>query len=411
MAGLVLLPAAGCGSKAAPPKPAPPTVTAAVATQGTIYPSEQLAGIIAPYQNVAIQSTLAEPADEVPVNEGDFVHKGELIARLDTADLEANLAADIANAQSAHAGTSKTVYSGGLSISQGVDTLHGAQAALVQAQANLQRDSADLVRDQALARQGYISAQALQQQQTTVRDDQQALRSSQAAVSSAQSNVSTNGSLAGSGLQAASVAQSKAAEEQALAQAQQERVMISKATIVSPIDGVVVNRNLNPGEYPGTRQIFTLQQVDPIYAILHSSGSEVANIANGATVSVQSSDLHRTFSGRVVGVLNQVQPGSTDFQVKVVMRNPQGKLRAGMAVGATVSLPQLSGLVIPETAFTDDTHTAVLTIAEDDTVHTLTVAEVGTDGKKSVVTGLQTGARVVSNGQSGISEGQKVAVR
>src|ERR1700719_3199345 len=104
VAGFVLPLAAGCGSKAPPPKPPPPTVTAAVATQGTIYPSEQLAGIIAPYQNVAIQSTLAEPADEVPVSEGDFVHKGELIARLDTADLEANLAADIANAQSAHAG-------------------------------------------------------------------------------------------------------------------------------------------------------------------------------------------------------------------------------------------------------------------------------------------------------------------
>ena len=74
VAGFVLPLAAGCGSKAPPPKPPPPTVTAAVATQGTIYPSEQLAGIIAPYQNVAIQSTLAEPADEVPVSEGDFVH-------------------------------------------------------------------------------------------------------------------------------------------------------------------------------------------------------------------------------------------------------------------------------------------------------------------------------------------------
>ena len=67
--------------------------------------------------------------------------------------------------------------------------------------------------------------------------------------------------------------------------------------------------------------------------------------------------------------------------------------------------------MIPETAFTDDTRTAVLTIAEDDTVHTQTVAEVGSDGKKSVVTGLQMGTRVVSNGQSGVSEGQKVAVR
>jgi len=408
---LALPAVSGCGSKAPPPKAPPPTVTAAAATQGTIYPTEQLAGIVAPYQNVAIQSSLTEPADVVPVSEGDIVHKGELIAQLDTADLEANLAADIANAQSAHANTSKTVYSGSLSISQGVDTLHSAQSSLRQATATLQLDQANLIRDQALSRQGYISAQTLQQQQTTVRNDEQALRSAEAAVSSAQSNVSVNGSLQGGGLQASSVAQSAAAEKQALAQAQQERVMIAKATITSPIDGVVVNRNLNPGEYPGTRQIFTLQQTDPIYAILHSSGSEAANVATGATVTVQSADLHRNFNGRVAGVLNEVQPGSTDFQIKVQMRNPQGKLRAGMVVSATVSLPQLSGITIPETAFTDDTHSAVIAIYQDDTVHTTSVHEVGDDGKKAVVSGLPMGARVVSNGQTGITEGQKVAVR
>ena len=402
---------AGCAQKQTRPPAQPPTVTAAVTSQGTIYPNEQLAGIIAPFQNVAIQSSLTEPADDVPVGEGDVVHKGEVLARLDTADLEANLAADIANAQAAHANTSKTTYQGGLSISQGVDTLSSAKASLVQAQANLVRDRADLVRDQALARQGYITAQALQQQETTVRDDEQAVSSARAAVSSAQSNVVANGSLQGNGLQAESVAQSKATEEQALAQAQQQRVMISKATIVSPIDGVVVNRNINPGEYPGSRQIFTLQQVDPIYAVLHSSGAEAANVATGAPVSVSSSDLKKTFRGHVVGVLNQVQPGSTDFEVKVVMSNPQGRLRAGMAVSASVSLPQLSGLVIPETAFTDDTHTAVMTIDDDDTVHTQTVAEVGNDGKRAVVTGLRQGTRVVSNGQSGINEGTKVAVR
>ena len=58
-------------------------------------------------------------------------------------------------------------------------------------------------------------------------------------------------SLSAPGLQQSSVAQAKAQEEVALAQAQQIRVSISKATIISPIDGVVVNRNLNPGEYPG----------------------------------------------------------------------------------------------------------------------------------------------------------------
>jgi len=42
----------------------PPYVATTLASAGTIAPSEQLAGVVAPYQNVAIQSSLTEPADE-----------------------------------------------------------------------------------------------------------------------------------------------------------------------------------------------------------------------------------------------------------------------------------------------------------------------------------------------------------
>jgi multidrug efflux pump subunit AcrA (membrane-fusion protein) len=405
-----LLLAVGC-AKSTPRQAALPSVSATSAAQGTVRPIERLAGLVAPYQNVAIQSTLSEPADQVNVNEGDVVRRGEVLAQFDTADLQASLDADLANAQSARANTSKTVYQGTLSIAQGVDTLSSAQAAVRQAQSNLQRDQADLNRYHALAQQGYVSAQQLQASETTVRDDVATLRSLQAAVSSAQSNVTANGSLQGQGVQAATVEQSHAAEAAALAQAQQERVAISKATVISPIEGVVVNRNINPGEYPGTRQIFTLQQVDPIYAVLRGSGSQIALLATGAAATVQSSDLRRSFAGHVVGILNQVQPGSTDFEVKVALRNPQSKLRPGMAVEAVVSLPPLQGVTVPVTAFTDDSHTAILTIDDSDTVHTATVSEVGNDGTTAVVNGLRAGTRIVSNGQSGVGEGQKVAVR
>ncbi len=68
------------------PKPvaAPPFVQTTIASFGTIRPSESLAGIIAPYENVAVQSTLSEPADSVDVQEGDVVRKGQVLAQLDS---------------------------------------------------------------------------------------------------------------------------------------------------------------------------------------------------------------------------------------------------------------------------------------------------------------------------------------
>ena len=110
-----------------------------------------------------------------------------------------------------------------------------------------------------------MSQQSVDAQSTLVRNDQQAVNTASSNLSAARSNVQANGSLSGQGLQASAVQQSAAQEQVALAQADQVRVQMSKASIASPIDGVVVNRNLNPGEYPGNREIFTLQQVNPIF--------------------------------------------------------------------------------------------------------------------------------------------------
>jgi len=401
-----------CGHAAQPVAAAAPYVQTTLASLGSIEPGEALAGVVAPYQNVAISSTLTEPADEVAVEEGDVVHRGEILAQLDTADLEAALQSDVAQARSDRASTVHNVFAGSLSIAQGVDGLQTAQTSVQQAQANLARDQTDLRRYQQLLRNGYIAEQQVAQQQTTVNDDAQTLRSDVAAVASASSNVTANGTnLSAPGLQSSTVQASQATEQVALANANQERVQISKATIVSPIDGVVVNRNLNPGEYPGTRQLFTLQQVNPIYAILHGSGAQIAEIATGATATINSTDAKRSQRrGVVAGVLNQIVPGSTDFQVKVVLQNPDGSLRPGMAVSGSVRLPGVHGIRVPQTAFTDDNHDALM-VVQNGTVKTAHVAEIADDGNTSIVTGIAAGTRVVSDGQTSVGDGEKVAVR
>ncbi len=406
--------AAGC-AKATPPRstPPPPRVATAVARVGTLRPAESLPGLIAPYANVAIQSTLTEPADAVNVREGDHVSRGEVLVVLDTADLQAELAADLAQANSDAASATHVAYAGNLSIAQGQQSVRGATAAVRQAQETLARDTLDLRRYQALIAHGYISQQQVAQQTALVSNDQQAVRSAQATLSSNVSAQQANGTnLEAPGLQSSSVAQARATEQVALAQAQQVRTSIAKATIVSPIDGVVVNRNINVGEYPGTRQILTLQQTDPVYAVLRGSGSQIADIATGAPAQIAASDVsQRAFSGRVVGVLNQINPGSTDFQVKVLLQNPAGKLRPGMVVAGNVALPSVRGVRIPATAFTSDSHDAVMIVDAHDTIRTKTVTDRADDGSQAIVAGLPAGTRVVTDGQTSVGDGQRVAVR
>ncbi len=388
-----------CGPKHAAQASAP-YVDTAIAQTGTLVPSSAMSGLIAPYENVAIQSSLSEPADSVNVQEGDHVTEGEVLAQLDTADLQAQLQSDIATAQSDAANTAHTVYSGNELITQGSQGLNSAAA-------NLARDQRVDNRDEQLLRQGYVSEQQVEADRALVRNDQATLQSAQATVQANGSNINAPG------LQQSSVAQAKAQEAVALAQAEQIRVSISKATIVSPINGVVVNRNLNPGEYPGTRQIFTLQQVSPIYAILRGSTDQVAGIRSGtiATIQTDGASGKQKFSGSVIGVLNEIQPGSTQFQVKVLLANPGEVLRPGMAVSGSVALPAARGVLVPTTAFTDDNHDAVQIVQTDNTAKTVSVTEVASDGTRSVVTGINAGTRVISNGQASVGDGEKVSYK
>ncbi len=420
---------ASCGrgtAKHARTAPSPNPIPTAAARVTTVHATSSISGVIAPLQNVAITSSLAEPADRVTVNEGDHVRTGQLLATLDTADLRAELAqaqatvqTDIRNAASSTAKVSQARFTQQLNIGQSGDQVSSARAALASAQQTLRNDTLNLTRDRALLGSGYIAQQTVDQQQTLVNNDASAVRTAQANLSSAVTNQAVTGTNT-SGLSAATVTSAQADANaaratigQAQAQVQQYQAQIAKATIVSPVNGVVVNRNMNTGEYPGSRTIFTIQQLDHVYAVLNASSSDTFAIPVGAHVRLAVAGNSATaYTGNVVAVLGQVTPGSTNFTVKVLVANADGRLQSGLPVTASVALPAVSGVGIPSTAFLDDSHTSVL-VADDELVDvvakTVKVRELGSDGTTSIVSGLKAGEKVISNGQLGVTDGQSLA--
>jgi membrane fusion protein (multidrug efflux system) len=406
--GVFALTATGCGHKARPPRStASAEIPVVKAAPGGITPVSSLSGTIAPLQNVAITSTLSEPADTVAVNEGDHVSRGQLLAQLDIADLQAQLDADLGVAASDKAKADQTYDQAGLTISQNSNTVNAANAAVRAAQQTLANDRLTLTRDAQLLKQGYIAQSQYDAQATTVKNDAQNVASAQVTVQNDATQVAANGTTS-TGLQGATVAAARADEQTALAQAQQVRVQIAKARITSPIDGVVVNRNLNVGEFPGTRQIFTLQQTDHVYAILNGAASQIVGISNGTHVQLSSSNIPgQHVDGKVVGILNAVTPGATNFVVKVLIDNARGLLRPGMVIAGNAALPPQNGIRVPITAFLDTTNTTVQVVRDCKTA-TVNVTMLGEDNKNAVVTGLSAGETVVQNGQLGLPNDQPV---
>ena len=372
-----------------------PALRTAVLVRGSIVPSIVLSGLIAPLQNVAISSSLQEPAGAVYVREGDRVRAGQLLAQLDVADLRANYTAAKRNAEDAFSRIAQTRDQGTLTIAQARANLESAQAQLSQAQQKLSLTGVTLRRDQQLYAQGFLSKQLLDNDTTQYETDRQAVSSAQAAVDSAAAGVRVNGNNS-AGLQRENLASAQAAAASADAQADQIAVQIRKATIVSPVDGVVVNRTINPGQYPGSAPLFTVQEIDEVYAMLNASSDQIFALRSGAAADITVGALHlRHIRGVVEAVLGQAQPGGTNFVVKVRVPNPNGTLQSGMVVSASIAMPAVTGWMIPTRAFIDAAHDSVRVATSDGSTRVAAVRDLAEDGSHSIVEGLAPGSRVV----------------
>jgi HlyD family secretion protein len=397
---LALITCTGCGGSAdanAKPSATPaPHVQAATAADGVIHPTLQLAGVVAPYRQAGIAGDLTEPIADVDVQEGDRVRAGQVLAHLQTDDLQAQLvsgqrvvAEDIARyAQSAYQ-TSAVNAQDASAVKSAQDALHQAAVA---------RDGAltDLKRYEALEAQGYIAPQTVDQQRTTVASDIAAVNTAQATLNQALASAQANGSGTNAGEQQATLQAARAAADAAAASVAQLQRQLSRATITSPIDGVVDAVNANPGEYPSGRQLFTIEQVSSMFVLLPTSAAQVTTIRTGAQVTFTSTAGPQRYTGKVVAVLDALQPGTTNFTVKVLVANPNGDLHAGMPLTGIVALPAVRGVEIPVTAFVDDGHASIYTIKHD-TVSSTPVRDVRDDGLHAIVTGIEPGATIVQD--------------
>ena len=133
-----------------------------------------------------------------------------------------------------------------------------------------------------------------------------------------------------------------------------------------------------------------------MFALLPTATSQVVQIPDrrsGVDHRFRQSGLDH---GKVVAVLDELRPGTTNFTVKVLVPNADGHLHAGMPVTGDLTLPPVNGIEIPVSAFIDDTHSTVYAV-ENGVAKTVDVHDVRDDGTNAIVTGIAAGTRIVSN--------------
>ena len=206
--------------------------------------------------------------------------------------------------------------------------------------------------------------------------------------------------------------------DEAIAQAKAKQALIAKKQIRAPFSGRLGIRQVNLGEYiaPGAR-IVSLQALDPIYADYTLPERHLAqlHVDQPVRVLVQAYE-NAVFEGRISAIAPEIDKETRSLKIRVILPNPQKKLRPGMFVETRTILPLRRDLLtLPRTAITFAPYGASVFViehtGESTTVQRRTIRTGQVRGERvEIVEGLSAGTEVVSAGQIKLRNGMPVAI-
>jgi Cu(I)/Ag(I) efflux system membrane fusion protein len=168
----------------------------------------------------------------------------------------------------------------------------------------------------------------------------------------------------------------------------------------SPLDGVVVAISATPGQPFTTGQtLYQLADLSHLWAVGKVAEQDLPALAVGQQATLKIAGMTEPVTGTVSLVGAVVDTNTRTADVRVVVPNPEGKLRAGMfaslEVEAPVSEPDV--LTVPESAVLDDGKKQVVLIADGQGTFTPRPVQVGARGSGyvEIVDGVFAGESVV----------------
>lgn len=278
----------------------------------------------------AVVSQVAGKVERIAVQEGERVRAGQVIAQLDSRERSAA----VAQAEAAVNERTEALHQAEAELRATVPTVKGAGADIRRIHATLEEAQRNFQRTQQLARGNAATPQELDAARAR-------LREAQAQLGSLAANRDVASGRARAAL--AAVGSARAAVESSEAALQLARVQLQQATLVAPFEGVVVNRNVEEGEWvaPGT-PVITLEDASRPWVRLDLEETQLRGLRLGAPVSVSVIALPgKTFSAHVIEVGAQAEfavnrdvkrgrPDLRTFRVRAAFDAPDPALRPGM---------------------------------------------------------------------------------
>ena len=182
----------------------------------------------------------------------------------------------------------------------------------------------------------------------------------------------------------------------------------------SPINGVVTERNYDNGDVYAQNPVLTVEQLNPLKAIIYVSESYFTKVKTGMPADIQL-DVYgdENFTGKVSLVYPTIDSSTHTFGVEVSVDNKNMKVRPGMYARVTLNFGANDHIVIPDNAVVKQTgsNDRYVYVIENGTAKYRKV-ELGQrlNENYEILSGIAPGDEVVTAGQTRLIDGSQVEI-
>lgn len=407
LAALAMLLLSDCGNKKAAEEEKKEaeavvvSVKTARAERTSISSQASAVGTISPRQQATISAKISAPIARMAILKNKFVRAGEVIAVLESRDLQAQRTEAVAALQEARLNLQ------GLNKGSIPQATAQAEKDLRDAKANVENTRATYDRRKILYEQNGISKKDLEASELALRTAENQLKLAESAVTLRATALNPND-------KALAENRVKAAEERVATLETQ----ISYATIRAPYAGIITDQFQFQGEYAAAgAKLVNLADLDQVIVKAPFPDTLATRFKVGENAIIkpaESSD--ESLTGKVSLISPASDPANRTVEIWVTLPNRNRRLRAGGA--AEVVFPTNTvkdAIVIPSSAVTLDASNAdkgtVMVVDKNMIAHeTKVTVGIRTGGRIEITEGLNGDETVVIEGGYALPDGTKVQV-
>jgi RND family efflux transporter MFP subunit len=388
---------AGCSKKE--PEIAPEvSVQVTPAKTGDVSRIVTAEAVVFPLQQAVVSPKISSTIKSFAVQRGARVHKGQLLAVLENADLSAAATQSKGEYEQAEGAYVTSTASSIPEQIQKAELDAASSKAAADAQKKIVDSRRELFQQGALPRReldaaevALAQAESQYQQSQKVLDDLRRSGKEQAVKSAGGQFNAAKGKLLGA------------------------EAALSYSYIKSPINGVVTDRPLYAGELATANQpLLTVMDNTSLIAKAHISQAQAVGLKKGAEAEIKIAGQDDPIPAKLSLVSPALDPGSTTIEVWVQAAKPPDSLRPGMTVQISITAATAKdAVIVPNNSiFQSNDGANYVVVAGSDNVAHQKIIQLGIRGisETQITSGVNAGESVITSGGYGLPDKTKIKI-